>query len=59
MIYCAYASLAAHWLPFLIVAAWTAFFFIPGARAKDKSLSRYPDYAAYRSRSYALVPLIW
>ena len=59
MIYCAYALPSAHWLPFLIVALWSAFFFIPGARAKDKSLSRYPDYAAYRARSWALIPLIW
>ncbi len=59
MIYCAYAALSAHWLPFLIVAGWSAFFFIPGARAKDKSLSRYPDYAAYRARTWALIPFVW
>jgi protein-S-isoprenylcysteine O-methyltransferase Ste14 len=38
MIFCAFSALSAHWLPFLIVAAWTAFFFVPSARAKDKSL---------------------
>lgn len=59
MIYCAYAALSAHWLPFLIVAGWTAFFFIPGARAKDNSLSRYPEYVAYCKHSWALVPLVW
>ncbi|MGO9868795.1 MAG: DUF1295 domain-containing protein, partial [Rhodomicrobium sp.] len=51
MIYCAFAALSAHWLPFLIVAAWSAFFFIPGALAKDRSLSRYPAYSAYRART--------
>ncbi len=59
MIYCAFAALSAHWLPFLIVAAWSAFFFIPGALAKDRSLSRYPAYSAYRARTGALVPHIW
>jgi hypothetical protein len=29
------------------------------ARAKDKSLSRYPEYAAYRARTYALIPFAW
>lgn len=59
MIYCAFAALSAHWLPFVIVAAWAALFFIPGARAKDKSLSRYAAYAAYRARTSALFPFIW
>ena len=59
MIYWTHASLSAHWLPFLIVALWSAFFFIPGACAKDKSLSRYPDHAACRTRSWALIPMIW
>jgi protein-S-isoprenylcysteine O-methyltransferase Ste14 len=59
MIYCAFASLSAHWLPFLIVAGWSAFFFIPGARAKDMSLARYPEYAAYRARTWALFPFVW
>ena len=59
MIYSAFAALSAHWLPFLIVGTWTALFFIPGARAKDKSLSRYPGFADYRARTAALIPLIW
>ncbi len=59
MIYSAFAALSAHWLPFLIVAAWAAFFFVPGARAKDRSLARYPGYAEYRARTFALIPLIW
>ncbi len=59
LIYCAFATLSAHWLPFLVVAAWTAFFFIPGARAKDRSLSRYPAFAAYRSKTGAMIPRLW
>jgi protein-S-isoprenylcysteine O-methyltransferase Ste14 len=59
LIYTAFSALSAHWLPFVIVAAWSAFFFIPGARAKDKSLSRYPEYAAYRARTGSLLPRFW
>lgn len=59
MIYSAFAALSAHWVPFLIVAAWTSFFFVPGIRAKDASLSRYPGYAEYRARTWALLPKPW
>ena len=59
LIYCALASLSAHWLPFLIVGGWSVLYFLPGARAKDRSLSRYPAYAAYRSRTGAFIPRIW
>ena len=57
--YSAFSALSAHWAPFLIVAAWVVFFFLPSARAKDKSLSRYPDFAAYKARTWAIVPRFW
>lgn len=59
LIYLAFAGLSAHWLPFVIVAAWSALFFIPGVREKDKSLARNPEYAAYRARTGALFPRFW
>jgi steroid 5-alpha reductase family enzyme len=58
-IYLAFAILSAHLLPFFIVGAWTALFFIPGIRQKDKSLARYPDYASYKLRTSALIPRFW
>lgn len=56
LIYSALAALSAHWMPFVIVAAWTALFFVPGIRAKDKSLARHPGYAEYKSRTSPLIP---
>ena len=47
-----------HWLPFLIVAAWIAGFFVPNMRTKDASLSRYDGFAAYKARSGLLLPRV-
>lgn len=59
LIYSAFATLAAHWLAFAIVAGWAAFFFLPGIIAKDRSLSRYPEYQAYKARTWPLIPRPW
>lgn len=59
LIYCAFATLAAHWLPFAIVALWAAVFFAPGVIAKDKAMAKYPGYAAYKARSWPLIPRPW
>lgn len=58
LIYSGFATLSAHWLPFGIVAAWALVFFVPAARAKDRSLARYPDYARYRSRTGLFIPRV-
>ena len=36
---------------------WTAIFF-PNMHAKDKSLSRYPEWAAYKARTGMLLPTL-
>lgn len=59
LIYAAFATLSAHWISFVIVLAWSIFFFAPGVIAKDKSLARHPEYAAYKRRSWPLVPRPW
>lgn len=58
-IYTAFAILSAHWLPFVIVAVWCAAFFIPSLLAKDRSMARYPEHAAYKARTGALLPRLW
>jgi protein-S-isoprenylcysteine O-methyltransferase Ste14 len=55
MIYGAFALLSWHWLPFLVLAGWGSYF-IHNMRAKDRSLSRYPGFAAYASRTGMLFP---
>lgn len=56
LIYLSFALLAMHWLPFAIVGLFTAVLFVPNMRKKDRSLSRYPEFAAYKARSGLIMP---
>jgi protein-S-isoprenylcysteine O-methyltransferase Ste14 len=56
MIYLSFALLAMHWLPFVILAGFFFALFLPNMRRKDASLSRYPEFEAYRERSGLLLP---
>ncbi len=59
LIYSAYATLSLHWLPFLILAGWVFGFFVRNMIKKDRSLSRYPQFAEYRRRTGLLLPRPW
>jgi hypothetical protein len=50
------ALLAAHWLPFVVLGGWLTSFFVR-MRRKDRSLSRYAEFAAYRARTGLLFPI--
>jgi protein-S-isoprenylcysteine O-methyltransferase Ste14 len=56
LIYTAYALMSLHWLPFVILAGWIFGFFVRNMLAKDRSMSRYPEFAAYRRRTGLLIP---
>jgi steroid 5-alpha reductase family enzyme len=56
MIYSAYATMSMHWLPFLILSAWVFGFFVRNMLAKDKSLSRHPQFVEYKKKSGLLFP---
>lgn len=56
LIYLSFALLAMHWLPYLVLAGFGLSVFLPNMRKKDASLSRYPEFAAYRQRSGLLLP---
>lgn len=58
LIYSGFATLAQHPLPWLVLAAWWAFF-VRNMLAKDASISRYPEFAAWKSRSGLLIPKLW
>lgn len=58
-IYLSFAILAQHWLPFLILGGFIAGIFIPNMIKKDKSLARYPEFAAYKQRSGLIFPKFW
>ena len=56
MIYGSFALLVWHWLPALVLAwTWLGVFAV-NMRVKEESMARYPEWAAYRKRSWWLVP---
>jgi len=56
MIYSGYCLLSRHWLPWVICVSFWTFLFAPNILAKEKSLSRYPDWDLYTSHSGILIP---
>lgn len=58
-IYFAFAMLTMHWLPFLILGGMVAAIFIPNMLKKDQSLSRYPGFDEYKTKSGLLFPMFW
>jgi steroid 5-alpha reductase family enzyme len=59
LIYCSYAILSMHWLPFVILAGWVFGFFARNMAAKDRSLSRHPGFEDYRKSSGLLFPKLF
>jgi steroid 5-alpha reductase family enzyme len=59
MIYASYATMSMHWLPFVILSGWVFGFFIRNMMAKDKSLSRHPQFAEYKKKTGLLFPKIF
>jgi steroid 5-alpha reductase family enzyme len=59
MIYAAYATMSMHWLPFLILSGWVFGFFLRNMLSKDKSLSRFPQFAEYKHKTGLLFPKIF
>ena len=59
LIYLSFAMLAMHWLPFIILGGFAAGMFVPNMLKKDKSLSRYPGFAAYKATSGLLIPKLF
>jgi protein-S-isoprenylcysteine O-methyltransferase Ste14 len=59
LIYLGFAILAQHWLPFVILGTFFAGVFVPNMLKKDRSLSRYPEFAAYKNNSGLLIPKLF
>jgi len=57
--YISFAMLAMHWLPFVIVGLILGRLMLQNTRKKDQSLSRYPEFAAYKARSGLLFPKLF
>ena len=59
LIYLAFAMLAMHWLPLVILAGFAVGMFFPNMLRKDKSLSRYPAFEEYKANSGLLLPKLF
>lgn len=59
MIYCGFAILSMSWIGFIGIAGFFVGAFIPNMIKKDKSLSRYDQFAEYKSRSGFLFPKLF
>ena len=55
LIYLGFAILAMHWAPFIALAYWWTFF-IRNMLKKDKSISRYPEFAEWKKRTWLCIP---
>ena len=56
MIYASFALMVWHWLPWLVLAwVWLGVFAV-NMRVKEQRMARHPEWAAYRRRSWWLVP---
>lgn len=58
LIYLSFALLARHWLPIVLLALFVIVYWLPNMRRKDRSLARYPAFAAYRARTRMFIPFI-
>lgn len=56
LIYSAFNLLAQHWLPWAACAVVWAGIFLPNMLAKERSMSRYPEHAAWVARTGLLLP---
>ena len=58
MLYGSFALLAQHWAPWAVLAWVWLGAFLPNILRKEASMSRYPEWAAYRARSGLLLPYL-
>ncbi len=56
LIYAGFALLVWHWLPLVWLAYIWLSLFAPNMALKEASMSRYPEWAAYKKRSWWLLP---
>jgi steroid 5-alpha reductase family enzyme len=58
LIYAGFTLLPLHWIPlvglgFIVVSVW-----VPNMWRKDRSLSRYPEFAAYKAKTKLIIPYV-
>ena len=56
MLYGSFALMVWHWLPFVVLAWIWGGMFVVNMTLKETSMSRYPEWAEYKRRSWWLLP---
>ncbi len=59
MLYGAFAAVSMHWAPWLVLAWVWLGVFVPNMLNKERSMSRYPEWAAYVRRTGFLLPRLF
>lgn len=59
LLYASFAMLVWHWFPVVVLAWVWLCVFAPNMAMKEASMSRYPQWAAYKQRTWWLVPLVF
>ena len=55
-IYLGFSMLPMHWAPLCALFLFICIIWIPNMLRKEKSLSRYPEFAEYKKRSFMFLP---
>ncbi len=58
LIYLGFSLLAMHWLPLVALALFVVTTWVPNMRRKDRSLSRYPEFAEYKAHTKLIIPYV-
>jgi protein-S-isoprenylcysteine O-methyltransferase Ste14 len=58
LIYLGFGLLAIHWAPLVVIGLFMAVIWVPNMRRKDRSLSRYPEFAEYKRRTKLFIPFL-
>jgi protein-S-isoprenylcysteine O-methyltransferase Ste14 len=58
MLYGSFALLAQHWAPWAVLGYIWLGVFLPNILRKEASMSRYPQWAAYKARTGVLLPAL-
>jgi protein-S-isoprenylcysteine O-methyltransferase Ste14 len=56
LLYGSFAVVAGHWVPWAVLAWVWLGVFVPNMLRKEASMSRYPEWAAYKARTGFLLP---
>jgi steroid 5-alpha reductase family enzyme len=59
LIYLGFGLLAMHWLPLVVLGLFVAVYWYPNMRKKDRSLSRYAEFAEYERRTKLFIPFVF